>query len=229
MAQSPPDGYSLIFSNNGPRRAGAAGAAGRRLRSRRGLHAGLRWSRLRRWSWWSTAAFRRPTRRNSSTTRARQPKGLDFPSSGVGSLGHLATELFGQKASASNSITSYKGAAPAAWGGPRRRGSSLSRDDERRARERHQDLRKVRLLGATTSRALAAGSRRARPIADQLLPASTSPPGLACSRQRGTPPAVVERLNTAIRGRSWSGPTSASVSRATAARRPADRQTNWEP
>src|SRR5260370_4139840 len=51
------------------------------------------------------------------------PQGIEYATSGIGSLGHLTTELFAQKAGLKLTHVPYKGSAPAVmavlWGGGR--------------------------------------------------------------------------------------------------------------
>lgn len=195
VAQSPPDGYSLIFSNNGP------GALVPLVQPDAGYDPIADFTPI------SLVALSPlvlvihnsvpATNLQEFIDYARaQPQGLAFPSSGVGSLGQLATELFGQKAGIKLNHIPYKGAAPAVMAvlnGEVKLYLSTTND----ALENGIKTGKVRLLGVSTAKPspLVPG---ARPIADRL-PGFDVTAWFGLLAARGTPPAIVERLNTAIR------------------------------
>jgi tripartite-type tricarboxylate transporter receptor subunit TctC len=195
VAQSPPDGYSLIFSNNGP------GALVPLVQADAGYDPVADFTPV------SLVALSPLVLVSHSSVPATtlqefidyargQSQGIEFASSGVGSLGHLTTELFGQKAGIKLHHVPYKGSAPAVMAvlnGEVKIYLSTSND----ALEAGIKAGKVRLLGVSTATPspLVPG---ARPIADNL-PGFDVTAWFGLLGARGTPPAIVERLNATLR------------------------------
>jgi len=195
VAQSAPDGYSLIFSNNGP------GALVPLIQKDAGydpigdfapvslvatapmvlvVHASVPATDLR-----SFIDFAR-----------KQPQGIEYATAGIGSLGHLTTELFGQKAGLKLVHVPYKGSAPAVMavlGGEVKMYLSTTSD----ALDAGIKAGKVRLLGVSTA-APSALMPGAPPIASVLAGFDVTA-WFGILAARGTPVAIVERLNAALR------------------------------
>ena len=195
VAQSPPDGYSVIFSNNGP------GALVPLVQPDAGYDPIADFAPI------SLVALSPLVLVVHSSVPAtnlpefidyarNHPQGIEFASSGVGSLGHLATELFGQKAGIKLHHVPYKGSAPAVMAvlnGEVKVYLSTSND----ALETGIKTGKVRLLGVSTAApsSLVPG---AQPIA-RYLPGFDVTAWFGLLAARGTPPAIVERLSAAVR------------------------------
>lgn len=195
VAQSPPDGYSLIFSNNGP------GALVPLIQPDAGYDPVADFAPV------SLVALSPLVLVIHSSVPATtlqefidygrgQPQGISFASSGVGSLGQLTTELFGLKAGIKLHHIPYKGAAPAVMAvlnGEVKIYLSTTND----ALEAGIKDGRVRLLGVSTAAPspLVPGGR---PIADRL-PGFDVTAWFGLLAARGTPPAVVARLNAAVR------------------------------
>jgi tripartite-type tricarboxylate transporter receptor subunit TctC len=195
VAQSPPDGYSLIFSNNGP------GALVPLVQADAGYDPVGDFTPI---SLVATAPLVLVSHNSVPATNLRefidyarsQPQGIEFASAGTGSLGHLATELFAQKAGIKLIHVPYKGSAPAVMAvlsGEVKIYLSTSND----ALEAGIKAGKVRQLGVSTATPspLVPG---VSPIAD-LLPGFDVTAWFGLLAPRGTSPAVVDRLNSAVR------------------------------
>jgi tripartite-type tricarboxylate transporter receptor subunit TctC len=195
VAQSPPDGYSLIFSNNGP------GALVPLVQADAGYDPVADFAPV---SLVALSPLVLVSHNSVPVTDlpgfiayARgQPQGIEFASSGVGSLGHLTTELFGQKAGIKLHHVPYKGSAPAVMAvlnGEVKIYLSTSND----ALEAGIKAGKVRLLGVSTAvpSPLVPG---ARPIAERL-PGFDVTAWFGLLAPRGTPAPVIDRLNAAVR------------------------------
>jgi tripartite-type tricarboxylate transporter receptor subunit TctC len=195
VAQSPPDGYSLIFSNNGP------GALVPLVQADAGYDpigdfAPVSLVAISPMVLVSHSSIPATNLREFIDYARARPQGLEYASSGAGSLGHLTTELFAQKAGMKLLHVPYKGSAPAVM-------AVLSGEVKVYLSTTNDTLDagikagKVRLLGVSTAAPspLVPG---AMPIAEVLQGFDVTV-WFGLLAPRGTPPAVVERLNTALR------------------------------
>jgi tripartite-type tricarboxylate transporter receptor subunit TctC len=195
VAQSAPDGYSLIFSNNGP------GALVPLIQKDAGYDPIGDFAPI---SLVATApmvlvihASVPATDLGSFIDFARgQSQGIEYASAGIGSLGHLTTELFAQKAGLKLVHVPYKGSAPAVMavlGGEVKMYLSTTSD----ALDAGIKAGKVRLLGISTA-APSALMPGAAPIAG-ILPGFDVTVWFGLLAARGTPVEIVARLNAALR------------------------------
>jgi tripartite-type tricarboxylate transporter receptor subunit TctC len=112
VAQSAPDGYTLIFGNNGP------SALVPLIQKDAGYDPINDFSPI---SLVATAPMVLVIHSSVPATDLEgfidfargQPQGIEYATSGIGSLGHLTTELFAQKAGVKLVHVPYKGSAPA--------------------------------------------------------------------------------------------------------------------
>jgi tripartite-type tricarboxylate transporter receptor subunit TctC len=195
VAQSTPDGYSIIFSNNGP------GALVPLLQPDAGYDpvadfAPISLVALSPLVLVSHSSIPATTLQEFIDYARSQPQGIEYASAGVGSLGHVTTELFGQKAGIKLHHVPYKGSAPAVMAvltGEVKIYLSTSND----ALEAGIKDGRVRLLGVSTvaPSPLVPG---ARPIAERL-PGFDVTAWFGLLAARGTPTVTVERLNSAVR------------------------------
>ncbi len=129
-----------------------------------------------------------------AAARAR-PGELTYGSAGVGSIGHLATELLNSAAKIRMTHVAYKGAAPAIV--------DLAGGQIYAMISNYSSL--VPQLNTKRVRALAVTSKQASPVFPNLPPLSTSIPGYSMEiwvcvfAPAGTPSSVIERLNREIR------------------------------
>lgn len=129
-----------------------------------------------------------------AAARAR-PGELTYGSAGVGSIGHLATELFNSAAKIRMTHVAYKGAAPAIV--------DLAAGQIYAMISNYSSL--VPQLNTKRVRALAVTSKQASPVFPDLPPLSATVPGYSMEiwvgvfAPAGTPAAIVERLNRELR------------------------------
>jgi tripartite-type tricarboxylate transporter receptor subunit TctC len=122
------------------------------------------------------------------------PGGLNYGSAGVGSVGHLSTELFDDAAKIRMTHVPYKGAANAAH--------DLAAGQIQVMISSYSTI--APLMSAGKVRALAVTSTQAHPAFPDLPPAAATIPGFAIDiwvgvfAPAGTPAALVERLNREI-------------------------------
>ena len=195
VAQSAPDGYTLIFGNNGP------SALVPLIQKDAGYDPINDFSPI---SLVATAPMVLVIHSSVPATDLKgfidfargQPQGIEYATSGIGSLGHLTTELFAQKAGVKLVHVPYKGSAPAVMavlGGEVKMYLSTTTD----ALDAGIKAGKVRLLGVSTAvpSPLIPG---APPIASVLTEFDVTV-WFGVLAARGTPTPVVARLNAAFR------------------------------
>lgn len=124
-----------------------------------------------------------------------KPGALNYGSAGIGSLGHLATELFSQAAKIQMTHVSYKGAANAIV--------DLAGGQIQVMISNYSSL--VPQLNTGRVRPLAVTSKQASPAFPDLPPLAATVPGFAIDiwagvlAPAGTPAPLIERLNREIR------------------------------
>ena len=124
-----------------------------------------------------------------------KPGDLTYGSAGVGSIGHLATELLNSAAKIRMTHVAYKGAAPAIV--DLAGGQIYAMISNYSSLLPQLNTRRVRALGVT--------SKQASPVFSNLPPLSATVPGYSMEiwicvfAPTGTPASVVERLNREIR------------------------------
>src|SRR3954469_67567 len=124
-----------------------------------------------------------------------KPGELTYGSAGIGSIGHLATELLNSAARVRMTHVAYKGAAPAIV--DLAGGQIYAMISNYSSLLPQLTTRRVRALGVT--------SKQASPVFPNLPPLSTSVPGYSMEiwvcvfAPAGTPAVIVERLNREIR------------------------------
>src|SRR4051812_34878955 len=124
-----------------------------------------------------------------------KPGELTYGSAGVGSIGHLATELLNSAAKIRMTHVAYKGAAPAIV--DLAGGQIYGMISNYSSLLPQLNTRRVRALGVT--------SKQASPFFPDLPPLSTTVPGYSMEiwicvfAPGGTPAVIVERLNREIR------------------------------
>ena len=124
------------------------------------------------------------------------PNGLDYGSAGAGSLGHLASELFGKEAGIKLVHVPYKGQGPstlAVMNGEVKMLLTTSSDTQDSAVKSG----KLKLLGVSTAKPspLMPGA----PTIGESLPGYDASVWFGILAPAKTPPAVIARLNAAIR------------------------------
>ena len=113
IAMAPPDGYTIHLTSVGPMSRCAAHRQGSRLRSEarhRADHDGRRVPERDRRAFGRAGEDARGIRR---ARRSRSPASSTYASSGVGGAGHLAGELFKERAGIDMLHVPYKGGGPA--------------------------------------------------------------------------------------------------------------------
>jgi tripartite-type tricarboxylate transporter receptor subunit TctC len=195
VAQSPPDGYTLIFGNNGP------SALVPLIQKDAGYDPIGDFTPI---SLVATAPMVLVVHASVPATDLKsfidfargQPQGIEYATSGMGSLGHLTTELFAQKAGLKLTHVPYKGSAPAIMavlGGEVKLYLSTTSD----ALDAGIKAGKVHLLGVSTARSSPLVPN-ASPIANVLADFDVTV-WFGIFAARGTPAPIVARLNAALR------------------------------
>ena len=195
VAQSPPDGYTLVFGNNGP------SALLPLIQKDAGYDPIADFSPI---SIIATAplimvvheSVPAKTLKEFIAYAHKNPGAVAYSSAGIGALGHLSSELFAQKANIKLVHVPYKGSAPAVM-------AVLSGEVKMYLSSPSDTLSagikagKVRLLGVSsaTPSDLAPG---AVPIAD-TLPGFDVAVWYGVLGAKGTPAPIVARLNAAFR------------------------------
>lgn len=126
----------------------------------------------------------------------KQPDGLEYGTAGAGSLGHLATELFGKEAGIKLVHVPYKGQALSTMGvlnGEVKLLITTSSDSQDAAVK----AGKLRLLGVSTAKPspLMPGA----PAIGESLPGYEASVWFGILAPARTPPAVITKLNAAVR------------------------------
>ncbi|WP_395714714.1 Bug family tripartite tricarboxylate transporter substrate binding protein [Reyranella sp.] len=195
VAHAAPDGYTLVFGNNGP-------AAIVPLTQKDVGYDPLKdfapvsLVSLAPMTLVVHASVPASTIKELIAYGKAQPSGLDYGTAGAGSLGHLATELFGKEAGIKLVHVPYKGQGPATlavMNGEVKMLLTSSSDTQDAAVK----AGKLKLLGVSTATPspLMPG---APPIGDSL-PGYESTVWFGILAPAGTPAPVIDKLNTAIR------------------------------
>ena len=194
VARSPADGYTLLFSNNGP-------SSTTPLLVKDAGYDGLR--DFAPVSLVSTAplfvvvnASVPANDLKSFIDYARsQPNGLEYASAGIGSLGHLASELFARMAGIKMIHIPYKGQAPTSNAVMTGEVKVLITTSSS-AMNGYITAGKLKLLGVSTSEPspLAPGA----PVVASVLPGYKVEIWFGLLAPAGTPADVVARLNDAV-------------------------------
>ncbi len=195
VAQAPPDGYTLIFGNNGP-------SAIVPLTQKE-----VGYDPIKNFAPVSLVSIAPLTLVVHSSVPASNvteliayaktlPNGLDYASAGAGSLGHLASELFGKEAGIKLVHVPYKGQAPstmAVMSGEVKMLLTTSSDTQDAAVK----AGKLKLLAVSTPQPspLMPGA----PTINQSLPGYDTVVWFGILAPAGTPAPVIARLNAAIR------------------------------
>ena len=194
VASAAPDGYTLVFSNNGPNSIVPA------------LQKDAGYESIKSFSPVSQVALAPLVLVVHSSVPAdnvadfiayakAQPDGLFYASAGPGSLGHLSTELFAARAGIKLNHVPYKGQAPTTMAVLAGDVKVLLTTTSQAMNEFIQD-RKLKLLGVSSSEPSSVVPN-ARPIREAV-------PGFAIDVWFGilaptrTPAAVVNKLNQAL-------------------------------
>jgi len=125
-----------------------------------------------------------------------QPGGVDYATAGAGSLGHLSTELFGKEAGIKLNHVPYKGQAPstmAVLNGEVKLLLTTSSDTQDAAVKSG----KLKLLGVSTPKP--SPLMPSAPTIGQSLPGYETVVWFGILAPAGTPAPVINRLNAAIR------------------------------
>jgi len=194
VARSPADGYTLLFSNNGP-------SSTTPLLVKDAGYDGLR--DFAPVSLVSTAplfvvvnASVPANDLKSFIDYARsQPNGLEYASAGIGSLGHLASELFARMAGIKMVHIPYKGQAPTSNAVMTGEVKVLITTSSS-AMNGYITAGRVKLLGVSTPEpsTLAPGA----PVVSSVLPGYKVEIWFGLLAPAGTPADVVARLNDAV-------------------------------
>ena len=194
VARAAPDGYTLVFGNNGPNAILPV------------LKQDLGYDALRSFAPVAMVAavplivvahgaVPAGNLREFIEYARREPKGVDYASAGAGGLGHMASELFARAAGIRMVHIPYSGGGPAS-------ASVLAGDTKlflstfTQATKAQADAGRLKILGVTSPQATALVPG-VRPVADAL-------PGFAVEAWFGilapaaTPPALIARLNDAV-------------------------------
>ena len=194
VARAAPDGYTLVFGNNGPNAILPV------------LKQDLGYDALRSFAPVAMVAavplivvahgaVPAGNLREFIEYARREPKGVDYASAGAGGLGHMASELFARAAGIKMVHIPYSGGGPAS-------ASVLAGDTKlflstfTQATKAQADAGRLKILGVTSPQATALVPG-VRPVADAL-------PGFAVEAWFGilapaaTPPALIARLNDAV-------------------------------
>ncbi|MFZ5779501.1 MAG: Bug family tripartite tricarboxylate transporter substrate binding protein [Pseudomonadota bacterium] len=195
VANAPPDGYTLIFGNNGPSAIVPL------------IQKGVGYDPVKDFAPVSLVSVAPMTlvvhpsvpasTVNELIAYARkQPDGLEYGTAGAGSLGHLATELFGKEAGIKLVHVPYKGQALSTMGvlnGEVKLLITTSSDSQDAAVK----AGKLRLLGVSTAKPspLMPGT----PTIGESLPGYEASVWFGILAPAKTPKAVIAKLNAAIR------------------------------
>ncbi|WP_178133292.1 Bug family tripartite tricarboxylate transporter substrate binding protein [Vineibacter terrae] len=195
VARAAPDGYTLVFGNNGPSAIVPL------------IQADVGYDPIKDFVPVSLVSLAPLVLVTHASVPATDVKGLidfaksqagsvEYATAGAGSLGHLATELFAKTAGIKLVHVPYKGQAPstmAVIGGEVKMLLTTSSDTMAAA----VTSGKLKLLGVS--------SAQPSPLAPGVPPIGMTLPGFAVDvwfgilAPAGTPPAIVARLNAAIR------------------------------
>jgi tripartite-type tricarboxylate transporter receptor subunit TctC len=194
VARSPADGYTLLFSNNGPssttpllvKDAGYDGLkdfAPVSLVSTAPLFVVV------------NAAVPSNDLKSFIDYAKAQPKGLEYASAGIGSLGHLASELFAKMAGIKMIHIPYKGQAPTSNAVMTGEVKVLITTSSS-AMNSYITAGKLKLLGVSTPEPspLAPGA----PVVSSVLPGYKVEIWFGLLAPAGTPADVVAKLNDAV-------------------------------
>ena len=194
VAKSPPDGYTMLFSNNGPssttpllvKDAGYDGLkdfAPVSLVSTAPLFVVV------------NAAVPANDLKSFIDYARTQPNGLEYASAGIGSLGHLASELFARMAGIRMIHVPYKGQAPTSNAVMTGEVKVLITTSSS-VMNGYITAGKLKLLGVSTPEpsALAPGA----PVVASVLPGFKVEIWFGLLAPAGTPADVVARLNDAV-------------------------------
>src|SRR3954468_13709700 len=194
VARSPADGYTLLFSNNGPssttpllvKDAGYDGLkdfAPVSLVSTAPLFVVV------------NAAVPSSDHKSFIDYARSQPNGLEYASAGIGSLGHLASELFARMAGIKMSHIPYKGQAPTSNAVMTGEVKVLITTSSS-AMNSYITAGKLKLLGVSTPEPspLAPGA----PVISSVLPGYKVEIWFGLLAPAGTPADVVAKLNDAV-------------------------------
>ena len=194
VAKSPPDGYTMLFSNNGPSSTTpllvtVAGYDGLKdfapvsLVSTAPLFVVV------------NAAVPANDLKSFIDYARTQPNGLEYASAGIGSLGHLASELFARMAGIRMIHVPYKGQAPTSNAVMTGEVKVLITTSSS-VMNGYITAGKLKLLGVSTPEpsALAPGA----PVVASVLPGFKVEIWFGLLAPAGTPADVVARLNDAV-------------------------------
>ena len=195
VATTPPDGYTLIFGNNGP------SAIVPLIQKDVGYDPVKDFAPV---SLVSIAPLTLVVHPSVPATNVKeliawaktQPGGVDYATAGAGSLGHLATELFGKEAGIKLNHVPYKGQAPstmAVLNGEVKLLLTTSSDTQDAAVKSG----KLKLLGVSTPKP--SPLMPSAPTIGQSLPGYETVVWFGILAPAGTPAPVINRLNAAIR------------------------------
>jgi tripartite-type tricarboxylate transporter receptor subunit TctC len=195
VATSPPDGYTLIFGNNGP------SAIIPLIQKDVGYDPVKDFAPV---SLVSIAPLTLVVHPSVPATNVKEliawaktlPGGVDYATAGAGSLGHLATELFGKEAGIKLNHVPYKGQAPstmAVLNGEVKLLLTTSSDTQDAAVKSG----KLKLLGVSTPKP--SPLMPSAPTIGQSLPGYETVVWFGILAPAGTPAPVINRLNAAIR------------------------------
>ncbi|TAJ82797.1 tripartite tricarboxylate transporter substrate binding protein [Reyranella sp.] len=195
VATAPPDGYTLIFGNNGP------SAIIPLIQKDVGYDPVKDFAPV---SLVSIAPLTLVVHPSVPATNVKeliawaktQPGGIDYATAGAGSLGHLATELFGKEAGIKLNHVPYKGQAPstmAVLNGEVKLLLTTSSDTQDAAVKSG----KLKLLGVSTPKP--SPLMPSAPTIGQSLPGYETVVWFGILAPASTPAPVINRLNAAIR------------------------------
>jgi tripartite-type tricarboxylate transporter receptor subunit TctC len=195
VAHAAPDGYTLIFGNNGPSAIVPL------------IQKDVGYDPIKDFAPVSLVSIAPMTLVVHPTVPANtvkeliayanaQPNGVEYATAGAGSLGHLATELFGKEAGVKLVHVPYKGQGPstmAVLNGEVKMLLTTSSDTQDAAVR----AGKLRLLGVSTAKpsSLMPGA----PTINQSLPGYEVSVWFGILAPAGTPAPVIVKLNAAIR------------------------------
>ena len=195
VAHAAPDGYTLIFGNNGPSAIVPL------------IQKDVGYDPIKDFAPVSLVSIAPMTLVVHPTVPANtvkeliayanaQPNGVEYATAGAGSLGHLATELFGKEAGVKLVHVPYKGQGPstmAVLNGEVKMLLTTSSDTQDAAVR----AGKLRLLGVSTAKpsSLMPGA----PTINQSLPGYEVSVWFGILAPAGTPAPVIAKLNAAIR------------------------------
>ena len=195
VAHAAPDGYTLVFGNNGP------SAIVPLIQKDVGYDPVKDFAPVSLVSIAPMTLVVHPTVPASNVTELiayakTQPTGIEYATAGTGSLGHLASELFGKDAGMKLVHVPYKGQGPstmAVLNGEVKMLLTTSSDTQDAAVK----AGKLRLLGVSTAKPspLMPGA----PTINQSLPGYEVSVWFGILAPAGTPAPVIAKLNGAIR------------------------------